>query len=281
MRLISFCFIGLLISASTARGQDRFSNRLNDIDSATQSLPDKVSHAEPLYVDLMRDLGARKGEKEINAGFGMGEHKNYKDYVGFVEYEWAPLNRLGLEIQADYSFPHAKPSARGLGLTPAGAIESIQLAGQYTFLVDKAHQTSMAVGYIHQFKLNSLSAWRQDKRGITGMAMTPILIAATKVGQLNMLLYSGPVFDDNFIQKSTTFGGTINTSFLYVLPDQKNFIGFENNMDFDEREFHYFIRPQMKLTLAEDLAIGFVVGFPITGQEDLSTDFTTRIIWEP
>ena len=26
--------------------------------------PDKVLHAEPLYIDLIRDLGARKGEKE-------------------------------------------------------------------------------------------------------------------------------------------------------------------------------------------------------------------------
>ena len=28
--------------------------------------PDKVLHAEPLYIDLIRDLGARKGEKEYN-----------------------------------------------------------------------------------------------------------------------------------------------------------------------------------------------------------------------
>ncbi len=26
--------------------------------------PKKVLHAEPLYIDLIRDLGARKGEKE-------------------------------------------------------------------------------------------------------------------------------------------------------------------------------------------------------------------------
>ncbi|WP_313261856.1 hypothetical protein [Sphingobacterium multivorum] len=29
-----------------------------------KSLPDKVHHAEPLYNDLVRDLGARKGEKD-------------------------------------------------------------------------------------------------------------------------------------------------------------------------------------------------------------------------
>ena len=30
--------------------------------------PDKVLHAEPFYIDLIRDLGARKGEKEWNVG---------------------------------------------------------------------------------------------------------------------------------------------------------------------------------------------------------------------
>ena len=31
-------------------------------------LPVKVHHIEPLYIDLVRDLGARKGEKELNIG---------------------------------------------------------------------------------------------------------------------------------------------------------------------------------------------------------------------
>ncbi|HAI17051.1 MAG TPA: phosphoribosylformylglycinamidine synthase, partial [Xanthomarina gelatinilytica] len=30
--------------------------------------PLKILHAEPLYIDLIRDLGARKGEKEWNIG---------------------------------------------------------------------------------------------------------------------------------------------------------------------------------------------------------------------
>lgn len=33
--------------------------------------PDKVLHAEPLFIDLIRDLGARKGEKEWNVGLGL------------------------------------------------------------------------------------------------------------------------------------------------------------------------------------------------------------------
>src|SRR5690606_7121157 len=36
--------------------------------------PAKNLHAEPLYIDLIRDLGARKGEKEWNIGMGITDN---------------------------------------------------------------------------------------------------------------------------------------------------------------------------------------------------------------
>jgi len=59
--------------------------------------PDKVLHAEPLYIDLIRDLGARKGEKEWNIGLGLTDINTFDEYTALVEYEWAPINRLGLK----------------------------------------------------------------------------------------------------------------------------------------------------------------------------------------
>lgn len=44
-------------------------------------LPEKVSHAEPLYMDLARDLGARKGEKEINIGSEFTDKNSYSEYL--------------------------------------------------------------------------------------------------------------------------------------------------------------------------------------------------------
>ena len=64
----------------------------------TQSKPVKVSHVEPIFQDLVRDLGARKGEKEFNLGadFSSGAHYSENGYL--AEYEFAPINRLGLEL---------------------------------------------------------------------------------------------------------------------------------------------------------------------------------------
>lgn len=71
----------------------------------------KVLHAEPLYIDLIRDLGARKGEKEWNYGFGMKTDRNFDEFEALVEYEWAPMDRLGLEIELPLTFygPSSEP----------------------------------------------------------------------------------------------------------------------------------------------------------------------------
>lgn len=68
------------------------------------NLPVKLHHAEPLYIDLIRDLGARKGEKEWNIGGGMREVDGYYRFTPFIEYEWAVADRLGLEIELPFTF---------------------------------------------------------------------------------------------------------------------------------------------------------------------------------
>ena len=60
--------------------------------------PAKVLHTEPLYVDLIRDLGTHKGEREWNLGLGLTDNLRFDCYEALIEYEWAPANRLGLEV---------------------------------------------------------------------------------------------------------------------------------------------------------------------------------------
>jgi hypothetical protein len=44
----------------------------------------KALHAEPLYIDLIRGLGARKGEREWNVGL------TYDSYELLAEYKCPP-----------------------------------------------------------------------------------------------------------------------------------------------------------------------------------------------
>lgn len=239
----------------------------------------KVHHAEPLYIDLMRDLGARKGEAEFNLGFGIANFDNYKEYNGFIEYEWAVADRLGLEVEVPFRIEQAKGNTSSS--VPDNSIEGIKLATQYTFLVSEKTQTSLAVGYIHEFELNSFKALQDKGKMFTGMKLNPIFVAAKKFNHFNTMIYAGPIIERHFNTKHTEVLGAINTSVLYVIPNSKNFIGIENNIEFNNHEFHDVLRPQFKLALMHNLAVGLVTGIPLTRGENMNLDIMTRIIWEP
>ena len=66
------------------------------------SMPLKILHAEPLFIDLIRDLGARKGEREWNIGMQLTDNLGYDAIGTLIEYEFAPLDRLGLEVELEH-----------------------------------------------------------------------------------------------------------------------------------------------------------------------------------
>ena len=68
---------------------------------------------------------------------------------------------------------------------------------------------------------------------------------------------------------------------MYVIPGSSNFVGIENNMDFDKNHFQYYLRPQIKVGLLHNLAVGLVTGIPVSSYKTSKMDFLTRIIWEP
>ncbi len=74
--------IVLLASSSIAYSQisntEKDSLYINQIEEKKQ--PAKVLHAEPLYIDLIRDLGARKGEREWNLGLGLTDELTFDSY---------------------------------------------------------------------------------------------------------------------------------------------------------------------------------------------------------
>ncbi len=89
----------------------------------------KVLHAEPLYIDLIRDLGARKGEAEWNVGFGMFDNYTFDTYEALVEYEFAPMDRLGVEFEIPFLL-YAPQGFSDTIKTPDSQMESIRTAVQ-------------------------------------------------------------------------------------------------------------------------------------------------------
>lgn len=238
--------------------------------------PAKVSHAEPLYYDLVRDLGARKGEREINIGADFRNISNYNGYGLLAEYEFAPVDRLGLEAEADLSFFR---KTDGSTEVPHNRLEGIRLSAQYSFFVSPEYQATMAAGYTQVFELADFRDYGK-RTVLTGTVYNPFFVAAKRWGEnFHTLLYTSSLIEHNF-SGHAVITWQINTAFHYTIPQTKHFIGIELNKEIDEGNFELTIRPQVKVKLDQNFALGFVTGFPVNRyREHFSTFF--RIIYEP
>ncbi|WP_109436847.1 HAEPLYID family protein [Aquimarina sp. AU119] len=238
--------------------------------------PIKNFHAEPLYIDLIRDLGARKGEKEWNVGFGITDRNVYDEYEALVEYEWAPIDRLGLEVELPFSI---YPSSQN-GNAPSSNLNSLKLAAQYSFFVSEKLNTSMAIGYIHEFEMTEFDNYGK-KTLFTGNVYNPFYIVAKRWGQnFHTLLYTGPQFIHHFSNGVIDTNWQINSNVHYMISGTRNFIGIEFNKNVNELDFDMTIRPQMRVGIANDLLIGIVTGIPISRKNERFSTFL-RLIYEP
>lgn len=236
----------------------------------------KVLHAEPLFVDLIRDLGARKGEKEWNVGLGLKDNNTYDKYTALVEYEWAPVNRLGLEVELPFSFYYRNGNREA----PRSKLNSLKLAAQYSFFVSEKLKTSMAVGYIHEFEFTEFSNYGKHAF-FEGNVYNPFFVAAKRWGNnFHTLLYTGPVIVKTFDETPHSSSWEINSNFHYMIPGTRNFIGIEVNKNVSSHDFDMTLRPQMRVSIADNLLIGIVTGIPIKRENERFSTFL-RLIYEP
>jgi hypothetical protein len=242
--------------------------------------PAKVLHAEPLYIDLIRDLGARKGEKEWNLGLGLTDNNQFDKYTALVEYEFAPINRLGLEIEVPFTFYYSNNGILNRDSIPGSKLNSLKLAGQYSFFVSERLKTSMAIGYIHEFELTEFN--RYGKENIySGNVYNPFFIAAKRWGNnFHTLVYTGPYIAHHFGNNSVNTSWQINTSLHYMIPGTRNFLGVEFNKETAKKDFDMTIRPQLRLGVTGNLLIGIVTGIPISRENERFSTFL-RLIYEP
>lgn len=243
-----------------------------------KELPLKLKHAEPLYMDLIRDLGAHKGEKEINVGLNYGRDQAYKEIGGFVEYEFAVANRWGMELEADFSFYKANHSDQ-LAQIPRNRVEGLKWANQYTFLVSDRWQISMAFAFVHEFRFHSFYSIRHQHQLMKGTAENPVFIVAKRWGKhFHSLVYTGPEWVFSPGKGNDYLGYQLHTSIHYAW-NGGHFFGIECNQEKDMMGWHTVLHPQMKLALARNVAIGLITGMPL-GNTTEKISLITRLVVE-
>ncbi|WP_114749267.1 HAEPLYID family protein [Pleomorphovibrio marinus] len=280
--LLGFCFLGDLSAqveqSDTLSIENVYLDSLfiNEIEQVPGQKP-KVLHAEPLYIDLIRDLGARKGEKEWNFAVGMNADRNYNEYEALVEYEWAPIDRLGFEIEVPMTF--YGPPATDESTIPSNRIESLKLATQWSFFVSEKASTTLALGYIHEFEIVDVNKIGQE-RLYKGNIYNPFFIAAKRWGMnYHTLIYTGPRLVQEFNAPNKRIY-EINTNLHYMITGTRNFIGMEINKELVNGRLMTVMRPQMRVALAENLMVGIVSGIPLHSESRGISSFA-RIIYEP
>ncbi|MBR9860555.1 phosphoribosylformylglycinamidine synthase [bacterium] len=243
-----------------------------------QKEPDKVLHAEPLYIDLIRDLGARKGEREWNIGLGMTDKLKFDSYESLVEYEWAPVDRLGLEVELPFTF-YSPINGTVKDSIPSNQLNSIKIAAQWSFFVSDPMATSMAIGYINEFELSDFRNF--GKPLVKGNVYNPFFVIAKRWGNnFHSLVYTGPMMEQNFSSSKVNTTYEVNLSLHYMISGTRNFIGVEFNKTFGYGDFDMTIRPQMRLGIADNLLVGIVAGIPVNRENERLSSFV-RLIWEP
>lgn len=242
-------------------------------------LPPKILHAEPLFVDLIRDLGARKGEREWNIGMGMVDKLRYDKYIALIEYEWAPIDRLGIEVEIPITLYAATANGESAS-KPSDRIESFKTAAQWSFLVQEDWKTTMAIGYLNELEFRDLD--RVGKQSLfQGNLFNPFFVVAKRWGgDFHTLVYMGPHIHRDFDKGSWSSTFELNTNFHYMIPGSRNFIGLEINQEFSAGSVETVLRPQMRLVIHDTLMVGIVPGIPISKERERLSSFL-RLIYEP
>ena len=281
--IVLLCTATTFLSATDTNAQSKKENENQAKDSIyiheieEKKEPAKLLHAEPLYIDLIRDLGARKGEKEWNVGLGLTDNNDYDEYTALVEYEWAPVNRLGLEVELPFSIYYPN---KGNAATPGSKLNSIKIAGQYTFLVAEKEQPSLAIGYIQEFELTDFKNYGKQ-RIYSGNVYNPFFVAAKRWGNnVHSLLYTGPAISNHFNHQGSRVNWQINSNIHYMISGTRNFIGIEFNKEVESGHFDMTIRPQMRVAIADNFLIGIVTGIPVSRKNERFSSFL-RLIYEP
>lgn len=282
-RIIFLCFSCLFSHLLTAQIENSKTTKDSLYVEEVQNFnsTDKVLHAEPLFIDLIRDLGARKGEREWNVGLGLTDNSKYDAYTTLVEYEWAPIDRLGLEIELPFSFYYRTTADESDEMEVSrNKLNSLKFAAQYSFYVSEKNKMSMAVGYIQEFGLTSFAKYGKENL-FTENVYNPFFVAAKRWGNnYHTLVYTGPTIGHHFSTKDVAIKWQVNTNFHYMISGTRNFIGIEFNKVFEQNNFDMIIRPQMRVAISDQLIIGIVTGIPITKNQERLSSFL-RLIYEP
>ncbi len=238
----------------------------------------KIKHASPVFEDLTTELGARKGENELNVNFGYSSLKNnHHILLSQIEYEFAPVDYLGFEIVLPYSI--YVNNNLDMVPRPDNEMEFIQWASQLTFYVNESSGISMALGFKNIFDIRSPEIDQEGGR-VENIQYYPLLVfAKNRRDKYFFLLSGGPELSQELQPREWDLSFNLNSNFHYAFSEKNHFVGLELNKRIENGSFEMFVRPQIILNVGEDFIVGASFGVPVGLEEEKWTGFL-RLAYE-
>jgi hypothetical protein len=238
----------------------------------------KIKHADPVFEDLTTELGARRGENELNLNFGYRKlRQNHHVFLSQLEYEIAPVDNLGFEIVIPYTvYFNNQLDERE---RPGNRMEFLQWGTQYTFYASPKRKISMALAFRNILETQDPN--QTDRNfSLATASYNPFLIFAKNWKDKFFFLASGGFqLNQEVVEKQWDIEFPINTAFHYNFSEKDHFIGVEFNKIIEDGEFGMFIRPQVIFQVFEDYIVGITFGVPVGMPEVRWTSFL-RLAYE-
>lgn len=157
---------------------------------------ENIKHVEPLQVDLIQDLNARNGDRQLEIDFDIDLQHRYNALSVELEYEHTFSQRLGMELAIPLSLYGLKPGYNTAEDIPHNKIEGLKLGLQYTFSTIQPARTTMALALIHESHFHSFTSIKKGSRLMKGYSETAAFVAAKRWGRrIHTMLYTGPEWE--------------------------------------------------------------------------------------
>lgn len=261
-------------------------------DSLAQDNKEKTApeHYMPMYLDMPAELNVRKGYKEINIGYGMANFRDFSGIRSILEYDFAPINNLGFEIEIPFIFinnKYAQPTNGSLQdiIVPeeGGNVQSamaLRLGFNYTIHSFQKAKASISIGYFNEFESSPFVHF--GKPIIEGNVYNPFFSVAKIWGKkFHTMIYAGTATRQEFGNSKTRTVIRFNPTISYRLR-KDNFIALEVNHTWAKEEAGQMVlRPQVLVQIAPKWKCGFVGGVPVETNNHLKISGILRLIYSP
>lgn len=264
--------------------------KANAQDAKTEN--EVLEHYMPMYLDMPAEINVRKGYKEINLGLGYASFRDFNGQRMMLEYDFAPKNNLGFEIEVPFIFVQNKNIQTNTGVDDVivpeegGNVQSamaMRLGVNYTLHSFIKAKTSISVGYFNEFETTPFAHF--GKPLIEANIYNPFFSIAKIWGErFHTMLYCGPAIRQSFTgeEAKTVFRFNPTISYHIGKLNKGNFVALEcNNVWANGDAGQMVLRPQFLLQLTNKWKLGFVGGVPIATNNHLKGSGIVRLIYSP